>query len=243
MLKKKSDGLTKSFFDNEKDPKREYTFYYMPLENDTASTITFTDEEQVRKTAWYPLVKKDDVILDIGASFLSYTLPALAIGAKMVYSFSPEHEFSHVKKSLALNHGFSKRCKLYDFGFYSKNGYFKTDTMQFLEQVSKETIQDIKRASVAGWYIPVITVDEFVSEHSEIDKIDFIKIDTEGAEFAILMGAINTLKKFKPKILIEYHLFKDSQLRVKSEGFLNELGYKSTEVDTNRADLPHVLYY
>lgn len=242
-LVKKSNGLTKSFFDNEKDPRREYTFYYMPLENEISSQLTFTDEEDVRKAAWYPYIKEGDVILDIGASYLSYTLPALAMGASMIHAFSPEHEFYHVKKSLALNKGFADRCKLYNFGFYSKKGYFKTDTMQFLEQVSKETIQNTKNASIAGWYIPVTTIDEFMQE-TPMDKIDFLKLDTEGAEYSILLGGIETLKKYHPKILIEYHLFKDSQLRIKSEGFLNELGYKAQIIlDIARADLPHVLYY
>ncbi len=33
----------------------------------------------------------------------------------------------------------------------------------------------------------------------------FIKIDTEGAEFDILKGMQETLKKFKPKIMLEKH--------------------------------------
>lgn len=36
-------------------------------------------------------------------------------------------------------------------------------------------------------------------------KIDLIKIDTEGSEYDILLGGSKTIKKYKPKILLEYH--------------------------------------
>jgi hypothetical protein len=44
-----------------------------------------------------------------------------------------------------------------------------------------------------------------------IGKIDYIKMDIEGAESAALHGAMNILKKLKPKLAISvYH--KDSDL-------------------------------
>lgn len=226
---------------------KEYTFYYMPHPTEPAGVLTFTDEEEERVSAWYPYIKAGDFIMDIGASFLSYTLPALAIGAT-VYSFSPEHEFTHIPKSIGLNYGFKKRSKLFNFGFYSKKGHFKTDTMDFIEEgkASPTIINQIKQSQVAGWYIPVTTVDEFVKEHDEITKIDFIKLDTEGAELEILYGAEKTLKKYKPKILIEYHLFKKDcgGLRTYGDEFLiDKLGYKHQAVmEIKRSDLPHILY-
>ncbi len=49
-----------------------------------------------------------------------------------------------------------------------------------------------------------------------IKKIDLIKIDTEGYELEVLIGAKKTIEKFKPKyIQIEYnwhHLFKNVNL-------------------------------
>jgi hypothetical protein len=52
------------------------------------------------------------------------------------------------------------------------------------------------------------TIDNFVQKN-KIAKIDFIKLDIEGAEYECLLGASNTIKKFKPKLAIcLYH--KDS---------------------------------
>ena len=49
------------------------------------------------------------------------------------------------------------------------------------------------------------TIDKFVEENN-IEKIDYIKMDVEGAERNILEGAIKTIRKFKPSLAIAiYH--------------------------------------
>ena len=52
--------------------------------------------------------------------------------------------------------------------------------------------------------IELITLDEFVS-NSDIE-VGLIKTDLEGFEFPFLLGAVNTIKRFKPVLLIYvYH--------------------------------------
>jgi len=45
----------------------------------------------------------------------------------------------------------------------------------------------------------MITIDEL-----NLDGCDFIKIDVEGFEWGVLLGAIETIKKYKPIIFYEY---------------------------------------
>ena len=52
--------------------------------------------------------------------------------------------------------------------------------------------------------IPVKTLDYFVNEN-DIKKIDILRMDVEGFEYNILLGANEVLEKFKPKLFIEIH--------------------------------------
>jgi FkbM family methyltransferase len=53
------------------------------------------------------------------------------------------------------------------------------------------------------------SIDDLV-EQQDLDKIDFIKMDIEGAEMNALEGASKTIKKFKPKLAIAlYHSVDD----------------------------------
>ena len=53
--------------------------------------------------------------------------------------------------------------------------------------------------------VPVQTIDSFCEENN-VRKIDVIKMDIEGAEMNALQGAVNTIKKFRPKLMISaYH--------------------------------------
>ena len=50
-----------------------------------------------------------------------------------------------------------------------------------------------------------ICIDDFVERYN-VEKVDFIKMDIEGAEPMALKGAIKTIKKFRPKLAIAiYH--------------------------------------
>jgi hypothetical protein len=66
--------------------------------------------------------------------------------------------------------------------------------------------------------VNVVTLDTFFTTppYSNIEEIDLIKIDTEGFEYEVLIGAQSTIKKFNPKFIqIEYNwhqLFKSHSL-------------------------------
>ena len=50
--------------------------------------------------------------------------------------------------------------------------------------------------------VPVKRLDT-VMEELGINKVDIIKIDVEGDEFHVIKGAVNTIKKYKPVLIIE----------------------------------------
>jgi FkbM family methyltransferase len=51
--------------------------------------------------------------------------------------------------------------------------------------------------------VDCLTLDNIVNQ-LELESLEVIKIDTEGSELNILLGGENSLKKFKPVIVMEY---------------------------------------
>lgn len=75
--------------------------------------------------------------------------------------------------------------------------------------------------------VPTVSLDDYVSTHP-LKRLDFIKIDIEGAEYLALLGARNVISKFRPKIVIEYN--RDALLRTgasieKLDELLDQYGY------------------
>ena len=75
-----------------------------------------------------------------------------------------------------------------------------------------------------------IKVDDLVEKLSL--NPNFIKIDVEGAEYEVLQGAKNTLKKYKAIIMLEKHptlISKNISFDI-IDNFLNEVGYKKEQI-------------
>lgn len=76
--------------------------------------------------------------------------------------------------------------------------------------------------------VPKRSIDSIISE-LKIDNIDLIKIDVEGAEYDVIKGALKTIEKHKPLIIVE----------IKAENYntiihvLRTLGYSVTRIEGN----------
>ncbi len=51
---------------------------------------------------------------------------------------------------------------------------------------------------------PVVTLDSYCAEHG-VDRVDFIRMDIEGAELKALMGSLAILDRDLPHVLLEIH--------------------------------------
>lgn len=98
--------------------------------------------------------------------------------------------------------------ELHNFALSNRSG-----TEQFHHVKSNPSYSGFKQRQYEGQetidiiHVNTITLDEL----SLPDKIDFIKIDVEGAESLVLKGAFNTIRKNKPIIVFE-HGFGGSEL-------------------------------
>ena len=75
--------------------------------------------------------------------------------------------------------------------------------------------------------VGTITLDDH-AEATGLSRLDFVKLDIEGAEVAALQGGECTIRKFKPIIAVEYN--RDTALRAGTsveelDALLNQFGY------------------
>jgi FkbM family methyltransferase len=145
----------------------------------------------------------NDVILDCGACFGETALFfANEVGPNgKVYSFEfIKSNIEIFKKNISLNPELAKRISLIEQPVWENSGYrlFYTDNGP-ASKVGFEKFEGAENQTMT------ISIDEMVMKHA-LGRIDFIKMDIEGAELSALKGAVETLKKFKPKLAISvYH--------------------------------------
>jgi FkbM family methyltransferase len=151
-------------------------------------------------------VEKDDIVFDVGSHFGFFSYFALNKGAKEIYAFEPNpHVFEILKKHAEL---WSDKIKPFEIALYSSNGFLSLSIPNPL--AGSATLREIGNYEKVK--IRTMTLDSFVKEYN-IEKVDFIKIDAEGAEREIIKGARETIKKFKPRMAIAaYHLSDDKEV-------------------------------
>ncbi|GHT86273.1 hypothetical protein FACS1894137_11600 [Spirochaetia bacterium] len=145
-------------------------------------------------------VKSKDIVIDAGAWVGDFSAYAASKGAS-VYAFEPEQEiFNLLNKTAELNNG---RIHPIQKGLGSKECMVP---FSINKNNSGASTLILNKNNVEKNMIPIITLDKFVKENN-INHIDFIKADIEGAEREMIKGAVNTLKNFSPKLSIcTYHL-------------------------------------
>lgn len=186
-------------------------------------------------------IKKDFVIIDIGANVGLMTLQfAQLVPEGKVYSFEPTHyALNRLKKNLDLNPNLSPRITVIN-SFVSENTTSSPNIIAFSSwKVNGERNNNDHPVhlgtpkSTEG--VPSITLDDFCSSEN-MEKIDFIKIDTDGHEYEVFKGAQNAISKYKPIIIFEIGLYVMDEKNISFSyyfDYFTNLGYSLFDTKTN----------
>ncbi len=153
-------------------------------------------------------LNEGDIVIDAGANIGLFSLLASKkIGNKgKVLAFEPINEAKELlQQNIQENNLQNILIAPYALGDENKRVTFSLDegllgSSSVFKKGSKT--EDVNQ----------VTLDEYIDANN-IQKIDFIKADIEGAERDFLKGAKKTIKKFKPKLAIcIYHLPDDPKV-------------------------------
>lgn len=174
----------------------------------------------------------DAVVFDIGANIGAMALRYAVIASKgRVYAFEPtDYAYERLLQNLSLNPDLRARVEPVQ-AFVSA----RSDQKQAPAAYSSWKINGTgnNRHPVHGGAMQsaesavVLTIDEFCRER-QIDRVDLIKIDTDGHELDVLLGGRETLARFRPHIIFEAGLYLMDENNVKFEdyySYFKGLGY------------------
>lgn len=167
------------------------------------------------------------VFIDVGAHIGTHTIRvARKLGSRgKVIAFEPNpHNFSLLEKNIKLNN--LKNIKTYPAACSNKNGKASLYIHGFYGG------SYVNSDSAGGKKVDSITLDTAVKEN-KVKRVGLIKIDVEGFEPFVLMGAKETLRKFTPNIIFEAW---DKERLAKVMSILKPYGYQAKALD-------HMTYY
>lgn len=151
----------------------------------------FADEKEIRDRYWD--IKPGEVVVDIGCHIGSYAIPALEAGAA-VYAVDPcEARLDVLRRFWEGGPG---RLVTVNKALAEEGGY----TAEFRANLAISPYQEFHPAADAQFS----TLDDLVTEYG-LTRLDWVKIDVEGAELGVLTGGMKTLARFRPALVIEMH--------------------------------------
>jgi len=186
------------------------------------------------------LLERGSIILDVGANSGVYSIfYSRLVGDKgRIYAFEPDtSNYFLLQENLKLNN--CNNVRAYNFALSNKESvvemisYNPADLNLKLQGDSFKYMKEVSDITEPLHRTKAYKLDD-LDEIKNISKIDFIKIDVEGAELLVLQGSINTIKKHKPVIIFE--LLGEWTIRFNYRPYevlflLNELNYEMEEYD------------
>jgi len=207
----------------------------LDLEDWIQKQIYFFGRYEVEKKEtmlWKNILKEGQTIFDIGANIGYYSLLASKrIGDGRIYAFEPvKQTFERLTKNVKINN--FKNIKVNNLAVSNEEG-----TVDIYVANSKNTgtssITNHMHFNGDKQTVKSLTIDHFVKSNN-IEAMDIVKIDVEGAEMMVIEGMEKSLRKFNPIVMIELI---DERLKAAGSSikeaydFFEKLDYKSYQLD------------
>ena len=155
-------------------------------------------------------VDENSVAVDVGAN-IGYDTVMLAKKVKKVYSFEPERESADILgKNVRLN-GLNN-VVIFDMAV----GAERCKKWLYLSKTNYGDNRLFGKGKGVG--VEMVKLDDVIGE-----KVDLIKIDTQGYEPMVIAGARKIIEKFKPAIVFEYWPWAYDRCGADAEGMMDFL--------------------
>jgi FkbM family methyltransferase len=173
--------------------------YWIPKGNRFVLPFNLAEMEQHIYGTGEHFIHAGDVVLDCGASDGDFTRQALGAGAQTVVAIEITPSSAEcIRRNLAAETAAGRVI------VYAKGVWDKDDTLTLNVDDNNFAANSVvmrPESSHPGVSVPLTTIDKLVAE-LKLPRVDFIKMDIEGAEVRALAGAHETISRFKPRMAI-----------------------------------------
>ncbi|MDA7765529.1 FkbM family methyltransferase [Flavobacteriaceae bacterium] len=182
--------------------KKEVKFYMDPndIRESPKEIFNFNNYEYYEILLLTKIIDKCQVIFDIGANIGWYSVYLDKFEeVNEIHSFEPMPiNFNKLKANLELNN--STKVLANNFGLSDSNEFMKMYYNSSLTGATsiKQNIEICNELIECQFK----KMDDYVLQNG-INRIDFIKMDIEGAELLALKGALNSIRNFLPILFLE----------------------------------------
>ena len=189
-------------------PKGEF---WIPKGNRYVLPLNLAEMEQHIYGTGAHFIHAGDIVLDCGASDGDFTRLALEAGAKTVVAIEISPSSAEcIRRNLAAEVT-AGRVIVYPKGVWNKE-----DTMTLNVDDTNFAANSVVMRSDSSHpsiLVQLTTIDKLVAE-LKLPRVDFIKMDIEGAEVPALSGASETITRFKPRLSIATEHKPDDQYTI-----------------------------
>jgi FkbM family methyltransferase len=177
--------------------------WWIPVGDRFVLPFNLAEQElDIYGTAGVQAVRAGDIVLDCGANIGVFTRKVLAEGAGKVIAIEPAPENLE-----CLHRNFKAEIASGKVVVYPKGVWDKDDVLEMNIDPANTAADSfvIQRQGSHKISLPLTTIDKIAAELALV-RVDYIKMDIEGAEPNALMGARETIAKWKPRMsLTAYH--------------------------------------
>ena len=181
------------------------------------------------------VLREGDVFADAGANVGWFTLLAASIVGETghVHAFEPRPQtVDHLDQTIALNR-LQQRVTLHRCGLSDADGEMMLVWSPDTDNPGGSFLSGDVPQGMQGERVALQTLDAFA-----LPRLDFLKIDVEGAEMRVFAGGRKTIERCRPIILSEiYPAMLNRVSGVPTSAYFDyarDLGYRSYIVDEGR---------
>lgn len=166
---------------------------------------------EVEPLRYFVQHRTDMITLDVGANkgfWAKCMLDTYSVSHVYMIDASPENivELQNEEDSLVFFEQDFAKISAYHYALSSRKGFTTLYTNEDGSPLASLYSHNVEGIDVFGGLdktlrVPMTSIDDFLADHAEIKRVDVLKLDVEGAEYNVLIGAHGAIANRKIDII------------------------------------------